>query len=119
MGVAYSRPCKYEKLLLQYCVNNHYSDISCMSMHSSRNKFLGNTNWTFPTVLVKDRLLEYMVQIWQQSHWQGFIGGGSRNWQHVTEGGWGSRLQAEVHWFFTKMEETNCFSVLYMHKIYI
>ena len=45
------RPCIYEKLLLHYYVNNHYSGVSCMSMHNSEfldlEKILGSTNWTF------------------------------------------------------------------------
>ena len=45
------RPCTYEKLLLQYYVNNRYSDVSCMSMRSSESldleHFFGNTNRTF------------------------------------------------------------------------
>ena len=53
MGVAYSRPCKYEKLLQQYYLNNRYSNVSCMNLCSSElsdlEKILGNTNWTFST----------------------------------------------------------------------
>ena len=44
------QPCAYEKLLLQYYVNNRYSDVSCMSMRSSELTgifFFGNTNWIF------------------------------------------------------------------------
>ena len=50
-------PCTHEKLLLQYYVNNRYSDFSCMSMWSSElfdlEKFLGNVNWTFPKFINK------------------------------------------------------------------
>ena len=45
------RPCTYKKLLLEYYVNNRYSDVSCTSMRSSElselEKNVGNTKWTF------------------------------------------------------------------------
>ena len=40
----------YEKLLLQYYVENRYSDVPCMSMRNTEiglEKKMGKSNWTF------------------------------------------------------------------------
>jgi hypothetical protein len=61
------RPCTYEKLLLQYYVNNRYSDISCMSSSElwDLEKKLGNTNWIFSKDKIHQLTCNFRAEVLQ------------------------------------------------------